>query len=197
MEKIQLDVLGLSSSHSNTNSYALVLGEVGGNRRLPIIIGAFEAQAIALELENMRPTRPMTHDLFVDMAKQFGIEISEVVISDLRESVFYARIYMRTDDGRVRHEIDARPSDAVALAVRFRAPIYTYDFILKQAGIIIADPSGEFRPAAVSPPSPPPSSSLAKEQQLKKLQERMNDAIRREDYEEAARLRDEINRISG
>ncbi len=197
MEKIQLDVLGLSSSHSNTNSYALVLGELGGNRRLPIIIGAFEAQAIALELENMRPSRPMTHDLFVDMAKEFGIEVFEVVISDLRESVFYARVLMRREDDETVHEIDARPSDAVALAVRFRAPIYTFDFILRQAGIIIAEP-GDFRAPAVSPAAQSQSSSpLGKEQQIKKLHERMNEAIRREDYEEAARLRDEINKLGG
>lgn len=198
MEKIQLDVLGLSSSHSNTNSYALVLGELGGNRRLPIIIGAFEAQAIALELENMRPSRPMTHDLFVDMAKQFGIEVFEVVISDLRESVFYARLMMRGEDGSTVQEIDARPSDAVALAVRFRAPIYTFDFILRQAGIVIADP-GDFRTPAISPAAaqPLPTAPAGKDQQLKKLHERMNEAIRREDYEEAARLRDEINKLGG
>jgi bifunctional DNase/RNase len=196
MEKIQLDVLGLSSSHSNTNSYALVLGETGGTRRLPIIIGAFEAQAIALELENMRPSRPMTHDLFVDMARNFGIEVVEVVISDLRESVFYARLVARTDDGRTTHEIDARPSDAVALAVRFRAPIYTYDFILRQAGIVIAE-AGDIRTAATLSSTPSQPLPTAKEQTIKKLQERMNEAIRREDYEEAARLRDEINRMGG
>ena len=139
MKKIRLDIIGLSSSHSQIGHYALVLGESNGNRRLPIIIGGAEAQAIALELENIKTNRPMTHDLIYNLARHFDINLLEVVINDLHEGIFYARLILEVD-GEV-HEIDSRPSDAVAIGVRFKVPIYTYETVLSEAGIIIDDTS--------------------------------------------------------
>ena len=124
MEKIQLEILGLSSSQSQSGSFALVLGETDGNRRLPIIIGMFEAQAIAIEIEKIIPNRPMTHDLFKSFGHSFNYTIKEIVISDLKEGVFFAKIVCENDNKTV--EIDARPSDAIAIGLRFNAPIFTY-----------------------------------------------------------------------
>ena len=136
-DKIKLDIIGLSSSHSQIGHYALVFGETEGNRRLPIIIGGAEAQAIALELENIKTNRPMTHDLIYNLARHFDINLLEVVINDLHEGIFYARLVLEVD-GEI-HEIDSRPSDAVAIGVRFKVPIYTYESVLSEAGIIIED----------------------------------------------------------
>lgn len=135
MKKIKLDIVGLSYSQTQSGAYALVLGESGGNRRLPIIIGSHEAQAIAIRIEKMVPSRPLTHDLFQNFAKAFQINLEEVLIYNLIEGIFYAKIIC--SDGQKTVEIDARTSDAVALAVRFGAPIYAYDFILSSAGIVI------------------------------------------------------------
>ena len=137
MKKIKLEIIGLSYSQTQSGAYALVLGEEKGKRRLPIIIGAFEAQAIAIELENMTPTRPLTHDLFKSLAQSFDIEVEEVIIFNLLEGVFYAKLVCNNGDKKM--EIDARTSDAIAIAVRFGCPIYTYEFILSTAGIVLEE----------------------------------------------------------
>src|SRR5687767_10514062 len=131
MKKIKLDIVGLSYSQTQSGAYALVLGESKGKRRLPIIIGGFEAQAIAIQLEKMTPSRPLTHDLFKSFADSFAITIKEVVIYNLVEGIFFAKLYCT--DGEKEVEIDTRTSDAIALAVRFDCPIYTYEFILSSA----------------------------------------------------------------
>ena len=129
MDKIELEIIGLSYSQTQTGAYALVLGEKSGSkRRLPIIIGGFEAQAIAIELESMTPSRPLTHDLFKSFATQYEINITEVIIYNLVEGIFYAKLVSEKDGERV--EIDTRTSDAIAIAVRFKCPIYTFEFIL-------------------------------------------------------------------
>jgi len=135
MKKIKLEIVGLSYSQTQSGAYALVLGEDKGKRRLPIVIGAFEAQAIAIELENMTPQRPLTHDLFKSFANAFNIEVEEVIIFNLLEGVFYAKLVC--SDGEKRMEVDARTSDAIAIAVRFGCPIFTYEFILSSAGVAI------------------------------------------------------------
>ena len=135
MKKVKLDIVGLSYSQTQSGAYALVLGEVNGRRRLPIIIGAFEAQAIAIEMEKMTPSRPLTHDLFKTFAEAYHIEVREILIYNLVDGVFFAKLIC--SDGANLQEIDARTSDAIALAVRFSASIYTYEFILSSAGIVI------------------------------------------------------------
>ena len=135
MKKIRLDIIGLSYSQTQSGAYALVLGEMEGNRRLPIIIGSHEAQSIAIKIVKMTPSRPLTHDLFQSFAEAFGIHLTEVIIYNLIDGIFYAKIIC--SDGEKELEIDARTSDAVALAVRFGCPIYAYEFIMNAAGIII------------------------------------------------------------
>src|SRR6195952_3058933 len=135
MKKIKLDIVGLSYSQTQSGAYALVLGEVGGRRRLPIIIGSFEAQAIAIEIEKMTPSRPLTHDLFKSFAQAYNINIKEIIIYNLVDGIFYSKLVC--SDGKKDIEIDARTSDAIAMAVRFECPIYTYEFILSTAGIVI------------------------------------------------------------
>ena len=137
MEEIKLEILGLSSSQSQSGSFALVLGETSGNRRLPIIIGMFEAQAIAIEIEKIQPNRPMTHDLFVSFAHTFNYTVEKIVISDLKEGVFFAKIVCT--DGQKVEEIDSRPSDAIAIGLRFGVDIYTNEQILTEAGIVLTD----------------------------------------------------------
>lgn len=202
MDKIRLDILGLSSSQTQIGSFALVLGERDGNRRLPIIIGGFEAQAIALEIENIRPNRPMTHDLILSITRSFHINLEEVIISDLREGVFYSKLILYLENEY--KEIDARPSDAIAIAVRYKAPIYTHEFILEEAGIVVrdSDTSGEKRgerePSGTVPSPAAAQASLellSKNQKVKKLNDMIADAIANENYEEAARLRDEIKKL--
>ena len=137
MEKIKLEIVGLSYSQTQTGAYALVLGEEDGKRRLPIIIGGFEAQAIAIELEKMQPSRPLTHDLFKTFAENFDIGVKEVIIYNLVEGIFYAKLVCNNGEKEV--EIDTRTSDAIALAVRFECPIYTYEFILSSSGIVLEE----------------------------------------------------------
>lgn len=190
--RIPLEILGLSSSHSSTHSYALILGEKNGKRKLPIIIGAFEAQAIAIEVEGIKPNRPMTHDLFRSFAIEFNITVTEVVITDLKEGIFYAHIICQSNN-TVR-KIDARPSDAIAIAVRFNAPIYTNERVLQEGGVILKDnmySSPEENP--VSQEKPQTELSIA--EKLEKLKQQMQEALQNEDYELAARLRDEIKRL--
>lgn len=194
MEEIKLEILGLSSSQSQTGSFALVLGESGGNRRLPIIIGMFEAQAIAIEIEKIKPNRPMTHDLFRSFADAFNYNVDKIIISDLKEGVFFARVVCI--NGNKVEEIDARPSDAIAIALRFDAAIYTYARILDEAGIVLTEESEE---ALEDLSKKEPAKSKKKSKDLKDLSiEKLNlllqDAIEKEDYEKAAKIRDELGR---
>lgn len=199
MKKLKLEILGLSSSQSQTGSFALVLGEVDGNRRLPIIIGMFEAQAIAIEIEKILPNRPMTHDLFKSFANNFHFTIEEIVISDLKEGVFFAKIICT--DGLKKMEIDARPSDAIAIGLRFDSPIYTYETILAEAGIVLtdeADDEPEVKAEAKSKPKRGEGTTKSKDDYknltIDKLNELLKDAIEKEDYEKAAKLRDELSK---
>ncbi|WP_113652729.1 bifunctional nuclease family protein [Pedobacter namyangjuensis] len=200
MKKVKLDIVGLSYSQTQSGAYALVLGEVNGRRRLPIIIGAFEAQAIAIEIEKMTPTRPLTHDLFKSFANIYNIEISEIIIYNLVDGVFFAKLICT--DGQNTQEIDARTSDAIALAVRFNATIYTYEFILSSAGIVIEgndflflenmDAITKEHSSEDMQTSIPVSGyqSLSTEE----LQQKLEEALAEEAYEKAARIRDEIAR---
>lgn len=195
MEKIKLDILGLSSSQSQSGSFALVLGEANGKRRLPIIIGMFEAQAIAIEIEKIIPNRPMTHDLFKSFAQSFDFEVEEIVISDLKEGVFFAKIVCT--NGAKQIEVDARPSDAIAIGLRFNVPIYTYETVLAEAGIVLTDETEEEEEP--SPAKEPGRKSKPESDQLKdlnndKLNKLLEDALAKEDYEKAAKIRDEMNR---
>lgn len=197
MEKlVELEILGLSSNHSQSGSFTLIMGEVDGVRRLPIVIGMFEAQAIAIEIEKIIPNRPMTHDLFKSFSDSFQFEIDKVVISDMKEGVFYAKIHSKSELASV--EIDSRPSDAIAIAVRFGCSIFCSEKVLSEAGI-------EFTEEEKREESKKPSKSVAskgaapKENTLKdfsldKLNTLLDKAIGDEDYEKAARIRDEINK---
>ena len=192
MKKIKLDIVGLSYSQTQSGAYALVLGEVSGRRRLPIIIGGFEAQAIAIEIEKMTPSRPLTHDLFKSLAEAYSITIQEVIIYNLVDGIFYAKLLC--SDGKKVSEIDARTSDAIALAVRFDCPIYTYEFILATAGIVIEGNEFVFleniepQPEEKTPAAALSYSSLSEEELKSKLKEALSD----EAYERAAKIRDEL-----
>ncbi|MGB3849246.1 MAG: bifunctional nuclease domain-containing protein [Tunicatimonas sp.] len=196
MDKIELEILGLSSSQSQSGSFALVLGETIGNRRLPIIIGMFEAQAIAIEIEKIVPNRPMTHDLFKSFASNFNFTLEEIVISDLKEGVFFAKIVC--NDGANTTEIDARPSDAIAIGLRFSVPIYTYESVLSEAGIVLTEEEGEAETEG-SESRPARKSNKPLDEQLKdlpfdKLKTLLEETLKKEDYEKAALVRDEMNR---
>lgn len=193
MEKVKLEIVGLSYSQTQSGAYALVLSEVEGNRRLPIIIGGFEAQAIAIELENMTPTRPLTHDLFKNFAMDFNIKIKEVIIYNLVEGIFYSKLICE-QDGKEK-EIDARTSDAIALGVRFKCPVYTYESILGTAGIKLEDGEDLEPPVEVDPTdSPKKDKSDLSKLTIKELEAQLEGAVENEDYELASKLRDEINR---
>lgn len=194
MNKIKLEILGLSSSQSQSGSFALVLGEIEGNRRLPIIIGMFEAQAIAIEIEKIMPNRPMTHDLFKAFAHNFDYTIEEIVISDLREGVFFAKIVCSNDTKSI--EIDARPSDAIAIGLRFNVPIYTDESVLSEAGIVLTEEESEAgrKTSSAAKQEKKPAVDNLKDLSYDKLQNLLNDALKMEDYEKAAKIRDEINR---
>lgn len=196
MQKIRLEILGLSSSQSQTGSFALVLGEESGHRRLPIIIGMFEAQAIAIEIEKIIPNRPMTHDLFKSFAEYFDFEVEEILISDLREGVFFAKVVC--SDGLKKVEIDARPSDAIAIGLRFNVPIYTYENILSEAGIVLSDFVEEEEEAVDDKvPTKVPGKNnkdWLKDVNTDQLRTMLEDALGSEDYEKAAQIRDELNK---
>ncbi len=200
MKKVKLDIVGLSYSQTQSGAYALVLGEINGRRRLPIIIGAFEAQAIAIEIEKMTPTRPLTHDLFKAFASAYHIEIIEIIIYNLVDGVFFAKLIC--SDGKNIQEIDARTSDAIALAVRFNAIIYTYEFILSSAGIVIESNDFLFLEnldsitKEQSSEDMPTTIPVSAYQSLNtdELQEKLNEALAEEAYEKAARIRDEITK---
>lgn len=192
MKKVRLDIVGLSYSQTQSGAYALVLGESAGSRRLPIIIGGFEAQAIAIELEKMTPTRPLTHDLFKAFSETFSIDVTEILIYNLVEGIFYAKLVCT--DGTREVEIDARTSDAIALAVRFNCPIFTYEFILKSAGIVLDDDAmptlDDSMPAAEETISSENEYQSKSSEELKNL---LQTALDDEQYELASRIRDELN----
>ena len=202
MDKIRLEILGLSSAQAQGTSFALILGEESGNRRLPVIIGAFEAQAIAVEIEKIAVSRPMTHDLFKSFGKAYRFTIEEAIISELKEGIFYAVIIC--SDGKNKIQIDARPSDAIAIALRFDAPIYTYESILAEAGIVFTEEEAEAEAQSEEQPPPPSkkskqsskskSSKSLKDISSEKLSEMLQEALSREDYEQAAKIRDELNK---
>ncbi len=202
LKKIKLEILGLSSSQSQTGSFALVLGEAEGNRRLPIIIGMFEAQAIAIEIEKIVPNRPMTHDLFKSFANSFHFHVEEILISDLKEGVFFAKIVCT--DGLKKSEIDARPSDAIAVGLRFDAPIFTYENILAEAGIVLTDEEEDEDKEEKSESKPESKVKVKKEStkkgddyksySIEKLNDMLKSAIEKEDYEKAAKIRDELGK---
>jgi hypothetical protein len=190
-EKIQLEILGLSSSQSQSGSFALVMGEVGGDRRLPIIIGMFEAQAIAIEIEKIVPNRPMTHDLFKSMSIQFDIDVKEIVISDLKEGVFFARIICEHQGKTI--ELDSRPSDAIAIGIRFGVNIYTYHSILTEAGIVLTNESEEIVTVEDAVAAGDEPDKKLEDQPTDKLKQMLKEALDTEDYERAAKIRDELN----
>ena len=193
MKKIKLEILGISYSQSQSGAYALILGEEGEKRRLPIIIGSFEAQAIAIELEKMKPSRPLTHDLLKNFAQTFNIIIKEVIIYKFAEGIFYSKLICF--DGIREVEIDSRTSDAVALAVRFKCPIFTYETILSAAGIVLQDDEknpGEGEEPSI--PEEPVSPADYENYTVKELEELLMAAIDEEAYEKASKIRDEINK---
>ncbi len=192
MQKLQLDIIGMSYSQSQSGAYALILGERGGKRRLPIIIGGFEAQAIAIELEKIKPPRPLTHDLFKSFAESYKIKLNEVVINKFSEGVFYAILVCT--DGKKEIEIDSRTSDAIALALRFGCPVFTYEEIMSSAGIMVEEETETGKE-----PEPVAQETIAEDTPLgdytpQELQDLLKNAVENEDYEKASQLRDEINR---
>ena len=187
MKKIELEIVALSHSITQTHSYAVVLGEVNGLRRLPIVIGGFEAQAIAVALERMQPSRPLTHDLMKNFMLAFNIELHEIIINDLQEGIFYSKLVCSTEHDTV--EIDSRTSDAVALAVRFGCPIYTYDNILDSAGILMEE--DDKKKKVVVSHSDTNSDDL-KKLSMEELESLLKDVLEQEDYIKAASIRDEI-----
>ena len=196
MKKVRLEIVGLSYSQTQSGAYALVLGESAGTRRLPIIIGGFEAQAIAIELEKMTPSRPLTHDLFKTFCETFDINVNEVLIYNLVEGIFYAKLIC--NDGTKDVEIDARTSDAIALAVRFNCPIYTYEFILKSAGIVLDDENTGITSTVESEAEVKEGEEVVKEGTLQsksteELKNLLQTALDEEQYETASRIRDELN----
>lgn len=192
MERIQVDIMGLSTSPSSGGAYALILKEVNGLRRLPIIIGAFEAQSIALEMEGIKPPRPLTHDLLKNVMDSLGANLTDVFINDLKDGTFYARLSLDSQ------EVDSRPSDAIALAVRYNVPIFVADKVMDEAGFV---PDGDEadKPAATAAVTEPEHASTEKPKiklsRLEELQQQLLEAVAKEEYEKAAKLRDEIQKL--
>jgi uncharacterized protein len=194
MKKIELEIVALSHSITQTHSYAVVLGEVNGLRRLPIVIGGFEAQAIAVALERMQPSRPLTHDLMKNFMTAFSVELHEVIICDLQEGIFYSKLLCSNDNDTV--EIDSRTSDALALAVRFGCPIYTYENILENAGILMED-TGKKKKTTVQQLEESGGNEDLKALGVEELTTLLNDVLEQEDYIRAIAIRDEINSRKG
>jgi uncharacterized protein len=196
MKKIELEIVALSHSITQTHSYAVVLGEVNGVRRLPIVIGGFEAQAIAVALEKMQPSRPLTHDLMKNFMNAFGLTLHEIIICDLQEGIFYSKLVCSSDNDTV--EIDSRTSDALALAVRFGCPVYTYENILESAGIVMEDQEkgGKKKKGGLEVPVEEPQitgKEDLKTMTVEELTELLNQVLESEDYIRAVAIRDEIN----
>lgn len=190
MKKIELEIVALSHSITQTHSYAVVLGELNGLRRLPIVIGGFEAQAIAVALEKMQPSRPLTHDLMRNFMNAFNVELHEVIISDLNDGIFYAKLICSNKKDML--EIDSRTSDALALAVRFGCPIYTYERILEQAGISMEETEGKTEKKTTKTTDHESEEDLAA-MSLEELNQLLKDVLEHEDYIKAISIRDEIN----
>lgn len=193
MKKVKLNIVGMSYSQSSSGAYALILGVSGENRRLPIIIGGFEAQAIAIELEKMKPTRPLTHDLFKSFADHFGVQIQEVIINKFEEGIFFSKLVCEADGKRT--EIDSRTSDAVALAIRFDCPIYAFQSIIDEAAIDM-EVDQKTDEGADAKPEEKSEESIEKYEDylVEELEDMLKKAVLEEKYEEASRLRDEINK---
>src|SRR3984885_8485690 len=196
MKKIELEIVALSHSITQTHSYAVVLGEVNGLRRLPIVIGGFEAQAIAVALEKMHPSRPLTHDLMKNFMSAFTIDLQEIIICDLQEGIFYSKLVCVSEHDTV--EIDSRTSDALALAVRFGCPIYTYEHILDSAGILMEDSSSKKKKVGSGATTTTTTSEGSSHEDLKalsldELNVLLKDVLVMEDYIRAIAIRDEIN----
>ncbi|MCR9064548.1 MAG: bifunctional nuclease family protein [Cytophagales bacterium] len=198
MNKSKLEILDISPSQVQAGSFTMVLAEENGDLRLPIIIGMFEAQAIAIELEKIKSKRPLTHDLFSSFAQAFDFTIEEIVITDIDEGVFYAKIIC--SDGIRQKNIDARPSDAIAIALRFNVPIYTVQKVLDEAGVSTSDLLGETpeeekrsKKFSVKVSDKKKSKSLS-DLNISELQKSLQEALEKEDYEKAAKLRDELER---
>jgi len=194
MKKIELEIVALSHSITQTHSYAVVLGEVNGLRRLPIVIGGFEAQAIAVALEKMQPSRPLTHDLMKNFMNAFAIELHEIIICDLQEGIFYSKLVCSSDNDTV--EIDSRTSDALALAVRSGCPIYTYENILDSAGILMEETTGKKKKSkemVTEEVAEPTGNEDLKTLTLEELNTLLNQVLENEDYIRAIAIRDEIN----
>jgi len=194
MKKIELEIVALSHSIAQTHSYAIVLGEVNGSRRLPIVIGGFEAQAIAVALERMQPSRPLTHDLMKNFMNAFNVDLMEIVINDLQEGIFYSKLVCISEQYTI--EIDSRTSDALALAVRFGCPIYTFDTILDNVGLIMDDGATKTKKAGAdealeADSSPADDLSDLTEDELNSL---LNEVLEKEDYIRAISIRDELNK---
>ena len=198
MNKVQVEILGLSASPSTGGAYALLLKETYGVRRLPIIIGQFEAQSIALEMEGIKPPRPLTHDLLKNVIENLGGTISEIIIDELRDNTFYAKIKLEISS--MSNDIDSRPSDAIALAVRTGSPLYVAEEVMKAASFIPTSENIEDETQIINENKESseilPDKNL-QETKLAKLQDQLREAIEKEDYERAAKLRDEINKLTG
>jgi len=193
MEKIRLEIIGMSYSQSKSGAYAIILGEQDGKRRLPIIIGSFEAQAIAIEIEKIKTPRPLTHDLFKSFAETFHINITEVIINKFSEGVFYAILVC--SDGNTEYEVDSRTSDAIALALRFNCPIYTYEHIVVAAGIIMEEEEdSEVISPEVKKDIHAEHEDDFSEYTLAELNKLLKSAVESEEYERASKVRDEINK---
>jgi uncharacterized protein len=189
VERVQVDILGLSTNPASGGAYALILREVNGNRRLPIIIGASEAQSIALEMEGIKPPRPLTHDLMKNIITAFGAELSDIIIDELRDGTFYAKLNIDSQ------QIDSRPSDAIALAVRYGVQIYVAASVMDEAAFVPEEEEDEQSPP---PRQQKPKASQApgsKGSMLEQLHQQLKEAIEKENYEKAAALRDEIRRL--
>ncbi len=189
MERIQVDILGLSTSPSSGGAYALILKEVNGARRLPIIIGAFEAQSIALEMEGIKPPRPLTHDLLKNVVESLGGTLTDVYINELRDGTFFAKLSLDS------LEIDSRPSDAIALAVRFGVPIFVADKVMDEAAFVPENEESDKIPSVGSSAESEQDKPKPKLSKIEQLQQQLLDAIAKEEYEKAAKLRDEIQKL--
>jgi bifunctional DNase/RNase len=189
VERVQVDILGLSTSPASGGAYALILREVNGNRRLPIIIGASEAQSIALEMEGIKPPRPLTHDLMKNIITAFGAELSDIVIDELRDGTFYAKLNIDSQ------QIDSRPSDAIALAVRYGVQIYVAATVMDEAAFVPEEEEDEQTPPSRQQKPKPQQPPTTKGSKLEQLHQQLKEAIEKENYEKAASLRDEIRKL--
>lgn len=204
MDKVQVEIAGLHQTPTGSGAYALILKEVNGNRRLPIIIGAFEAQAIAMELEGINPPRPLTHDLTKNIIESLGATLVETIIDELRDNTFYAKLIFELSS--FRQEIDARPSDAIALSVRFRCPIYASEIVMREASFTVEQEEFEededeesLRSSRKSEAESFGKSSFPKSRDglISQLKAQLKEAIEKEEYERAAKIRDELKKLTG